>query len=613
MKIVRRCLSAVLCLCLTGGILSAFAETEPNNTPETATLLQVNGSNSGALSISTDVQDWWKLTIPSDGKLVIATMNTGTTTSPFEIDNYIYDQNKTTQLAGYLHGGSHPEDTSLVVNLLAGTYYVKSSCWSGAGTYTITAAFIPTQHANDAEFNDSAGVANAMAVNTSSTGHLGFYGNGYTDRDDWRMVVIPADGKLVIATYSDATLEVDNSIYDQNKTSALAGYKYGGAHREDTSEVINLVAGTYYMRSYAYAGYGSYTVKNIFTPAPRANDAEPNDSAGAASVFPLTSAATGHLGYIRAGYNDAADWRSVTTTTDGKLVVATLSDPTLEIDNAIYDQDRKTVLASYKTGGAHVDDTSEVLNLGSGTYYVRTLRYAGFGTYSITNGFQPAPLANDAEPNGTAAGAKALVLNTRGTGHLGYYQSGLTDDNDYFTIAVASAVDTLFVRTDASPTLEIDMHLTNAAGGVVGGGTVSGIVELATAPKIPAGTYYLQVKRWSGYGSYYVIASTTRPAGQTVGVEAPAPAVPADYALSQNFPNPFNPTTTIRYAVAAPGMVRLAVYDMLGREVAVLVNEVKQAGAHGVDWNAAGMPSGVYVYRLQAGKFSDVKRLVLQK
>jgi hypothetical protein len=484
-------------------ILALHAVAGPTNTPATATPLAPNSASSGALGGTGEGEHWWKVTIPSDGELIIATLNTssapGTT---LEIDNYIYDTNTTTQLAGYLHGGSHPEDTSLVVNLLAGTYYVRTLCYAGAGTYSITAAFIPTSLANDAEPNDSAAVATTIAINASTTGHLGFYGNGYTDVADWRKVVLPGDGKLQVATYSDATLEIDNYIYDGNKTTQLAGYKYGGSHVWDTSEVVNLVAGTYYIHTSAYFGYGSYTFKTIFTPTSLANDAEPNDSAGAAIVFPLNSASTGHLGFFRTGYDDPADWRKVTTAVDGKLVIATLSDPTMEIDNYIYDVNKTTQLAGYKYGGSHLEDTSEVVNLGPGTYYIATNRFWGYGSYSITNKLIPAQLANDVEPNGSIALAKPLTVGARSTGHLGYYQAGVVDDNDFYAITLPTAVDTLFIRTDSNPDLEIDMYLYNASGSQINKGSIYGVTEFIAAPKLAAGTYYVQASRWNGYGSY---------------------------------------------------------------------------------------------------------------
>jgi Tol biopolymer transport system component len=89
--------------------------------------------------------------------------------------------------------------------------------------------------------------------------------------------------------------------------------------------------------------------------------------------------------------------------------------------------------------------------------------------------------------------------------------------------------------------------------------------------------------------------------------------VPKDFSLRQNYPNPFNPTTKIAYQLPKAGNVKLTVYDLLGREVHVLVNEFKQAGNYSVDFNASNYASGIYFYRIEAGDFKDVKKMVLVK
>jgi hypothetical protein len=81
--------------------------------------------------------------------------------------------------------------------------------------------------------------------------------------------------------------------------------------------------------------------------------------------------------------------------------------------------------------------------------------------------------------------------------------------------------------------------------------------------------------------------------------------------MAQNYPNPFNPTTTIKYELPKSSMVRLSVYDILGREVSVLVNETVDAGVHEVRFEAAGLASGVYFYRLTAGSFVQTRKLLL--
>lgn len=86
--------------------------------------------------------------------------------------------------------------------------------------------------------------------------------------------------------------------------------------------------------------------------------------------------------------------------------------------------------------------------------------------------------------------------------------------------------------------------------------------------------------------------------------------VPGGYALSQNFPNPFNPSTTVRYQTPIAGEVRLAVYDLLGRQVALLVDGVQTAGYHSAVFNAAKLSSGMYVYRLTAAGYAAQKSMI---
>lgn len=89
--------------------------------------------------------------------------------------------------------------------------------------------------------------------------------------------------------------------------------------------------------------------------------------------------------------------------------------------------------------------------------------------------------------------------------------------------------------------------------------------------------------------------------------------LPKDYKLSQNYPNPFNPSTNIRFTIPSQGLVTLRVYDLLGKEVATLVNEEKSAGTYVVRFDASRLASGVYFYRIVSGNFVSTKKLVLLK
>ena len=97
------------------------------------------------------------------------------------------------------------------------------------------------------------------------------------------------------------------------------------------------------------------------------------------------------------------------------------------------------------------------------------------------------------------------------------------------------------------------------------------------------------------------------------GVDERQEQIPYRFALEQNYPNPFNPTTVISYQLAMNSHVTLKVYDILGREVATLVNEEKLAGRYSVQWNAEGFASGMYFCRIQTRDYTSTIKLLLQK
>jgi len=97
------------------------------------------------------------------------------------------------------------------------------------------------------------------------------------------------------------------------------------------------------------------------------------------------------------------------------------------------------------------------------------------------------------------------------------------------------------------------------------------------------------------------------------GIEPVANNIPDVFSLSQNYPNPFNPTTTMRIQIPKDNDVTLKVYDMLGKEVSVLVNEFMKAGTYDITFNATNLASGTYFYRMTSGNFNDIKKMVVLK
>ncbi len=177
-------------------------------------------------------------------------------------------------------------------------------------------------------------------------------------------------------------------------------------------------------------------------------------------------------------------------------------------------------------------------------------------------------------------------------------------------------------------------------------GSVSSSVPVSNITSIPGG---LVTSPFFGFNGSYVVSSTIDPgkaywvkvtqpgililssAAQSAdgGIviqpvsELPPPppdasisdlaGIPARFALDQNYPNPFNPSTLIRYQLSQSGWVTLKVYDMLGREVTTLVNEYQEAGYKSVTASMNALPSGMYVYRITSGSFTDMKKMILLK
>lgn len=89
--------------------------------------------------------------------------------------------------------------------------------------------------------------------------------------------------------------------------------------------------------------------------------------------------------------------------------------------------------------------------------------------------------------------------------------------------------------------------------------------------------------------------------------------MPTVYSLEQNFPNPFNPATTIKYQLPKAGFVTLKIFDVLGREVTTLVKQYQFAGRFSVDFNASKLSSGVYIYELKTPDYNSCKKMILTK
>jgi hypothetical protein len=566
---------------------------------QAAATLAPNASSSGTLSAS-HTEDWWTITTTADGSLTV-NISTGDA-NLLEQDANLFDVDGTTLL---VHDGENGTTSTLAYShLLPGTYQVRVYLYSGVGaSYSISNTFTAQPIGNNTEPNDSVAAAATMAINTSTPGHLGYYGNGFTDAIDWFKITIPSDGMLTITGYSDTTLEADLNLYDIDGTTALQ--HDGQVSRTSHVSVPNLKPGTYYFKYYQYSGYGGYTLTSTFTPQSKANDPEPNDTFTQAMTLDPNATTTGHLGYFTNQIMDTKDWYKIQIPSDGILRVFIKTDSTLDADANLFDVDGSTQI--FHDG--RVGDTSILVmpNLMAGTYYVKPYVYTGYGGYTITSTFIPQPLANDAEPDDTLSKAQALTMNQTGQGHLGYYSNGKTDIYDWFSI-VQSTTGPLWVSVGSDSTLDADCDMFSASDlSTVSHDGQSGIHSYVGKDTLAAGTYLVRVKAYTGYGGYKIVAASQQIAvGTHQGLrQAIFKEIFASRATE-------NGAVSLIFALKKPGFGSVRMYTASGRLVGQVFKGPIEAERR-YEATVHGISNGIYYAVLSTGEANKVLRISLTR
>ncbi len=177
-----------------------------------------------------------------------------------------------------------------------------------------------------------------------------------------------------------------------------------------------------------------------------------------------------------------------------------------------------------------------------------------------------------------------------------------------------------WIRDTLNNTNRIAMHFVNTTTGWMAGAGSSNISRttnggLNWTNQNTGGTqtlysiYFADTQTGYAVGYYGAIIKTV--SGGVTAIREVSNEIPASYSLSQNYPNPFNPVTRIRYDLPRSGSVRLAVYDVTGREVEMLVNEKQSAGSYEAVWDGTRFASGVYFYRLTAEGYGETRKMIL--
>ncbi len=197
-----------------------------------------------------------------------------------------------------------------------------------------------------------------------------------------------------------------------------------------------------------------------------------------------------------------------------------------------------------------------------------------------------------------------------GTG--GFFSTGVFRSTDRGTSWVQTALDSVMISALAW----------NADGtifaGTYGAGVFSSTDNGDSWVEVNSGLTHFHVTSLAISPVSFLFAGTDsggifRSTNPIVSVSEEPMGRPVSCRLFQNYPNPFNPVTSIKFRIQNSEFTTLKVFDLLGRELTTLVNEIKDPGSYTVRWNASGQPSGVYLYRLQAGNFVQTKRMIVLK
>jgi hypothetical protein len=478
------------CLMLLTGIsytALAVAESEPNNTWNTADVITLGATGTGTAGIPQE-QDWWQVTSTENGKLTVSFTSTNGT----YFNCNVYDNGGTIFFAGSYTAGTNSVN---VDGLAAGTYYIQIFAYYGGqtATYSFTPTWTAPAQANDVEPNGTRNQAKVLNLNGSKTGHIDYYHNNSRDTLDWFKVTTIQNGRLSISITSHNGHNVFAELFDNNGTIYLGG---GFTASTGTWNIDGLAKGTYYIRirTYYNNGFAPYTISNTFLNAPVAEDAEFNDVYTTAVTASLNDTLTGHVNYYYNNYRDTLDWFKITTTTDGYVSFYIQSMNGQNVFMQMFDANGTTFLGGSYTSS---NNTFTVDGVAAGTYYfrIRTFYNNEFVPYRFSIKVTPPTYLNDVEPNNTVATAKTITKNDSITGHIGYYANNYRDTFDYRKLTLTE-YGSLSFKIYSGNGQNVYALLYDADGTTYLAGSYTSSVNQWSRADMAPGTYYLRINNY---------------------------------------------------------------------------------------------------------------------
>jgi hypothetical protein len=455
------------------------------------------------------------------------------------------------------------------------------------------------------------------------------YGD-YSAPDEWYRISLPGPGNVYIGLCPSS---YDTYLYllsDDCSTELAANDDSCGLQSELN---VNLSAGSYKICVDGYgSGSGNYTLE-VETDIPMHGDS--CDDPIPIDDIPFSDQAMS-FGYNDTGFEPSADvFYQFLVESSGLYTFTTcqteLHEYHFDTHLVILAEDCNAVVAENydDCDGAYSDWSTITHCLAQGLYYLmvegESNEEGGFIIDIVREGdctpcyppVCPSWGIDEVEPNnGADAEPPAYDNFAYGEIHCGtIWSAAASRDSDWYQFSVSEPA-WLHFHLDGEEGQNLELTLVDESSGspvILAYGELDNECSdyVLFDYTVDAGTYSIRV----AYDDYYAeepVSEYTLAWIPLQGTGSP-PGTPADFQLAQNYPNPFNPSTTIEFTLPFTQPVQLAVFDVSGKQVALLLNDVCQSGTHSVQFDASRMPSGVYFYRLTAPDKSVTRKMILVK
>ena len=351
----------------------------------------------------------------------------------------------------------------------------------------------------ETEPNNGMRAADVATLNGTATGQVAYVS------DDWWQIHVPSAGRLDFylsntngGNETVAAIVYAAIMYDYDSATQLINKFTAKQGSTGVASIEGLVPGIYYIQIFnsdpTWEPQFNYTLQNVFTPAAAGDDQESNDAKYLALNLPVNNSMTGSVGYYY--YNqtrDTSDWYKITTVADGLLHLKLIPANGARIEATLFDNDGVTQLGSLDansaTGYLNVD------GLAAGTYYIRIQQYAAntFVTYTLSDSLYLPVQPNDSEFNDKKINAITLNVNSKTTGHVGYYYNHYRDTADWYVIKIGADGELKFTLTATNNGSLTTLDLFDKDGVTKLGSLNTSTTNHLKVDDLAKGTYYVRV------------------------------------------------------------------------------------------------------------------------